>query len=262
VNRVSWTVLAVVFLLVCIIAIAGIIGVSCTGSTKASTSANGGVYISLGDSVAAGNGASDPATTSFAALLARDEGATLMQLAKAGATTQDVIDTQLPHALDDLRSKKVAFVTVVAGGNDLAALVPNAACVQDPLPAACPLAPALAGVERNLGSILAQLRDAAPTVPIILLAYPNFFSGTGHPFEAPAGRVLPQLDDMIRKVAARYAHTAVADVAPAFEGKGRALTHVLDAKFDPHPTDAGHRIIATTFETALKRLGVAPRSPA
>ena len=44
-----------------------------------------GVYISLGDSIAAGNGASDPATTSFVALLDRDEGGLpLINLAKAG----------------------------------------------------------------------------------------------------------------------------------------------------------------------------------
>lgn len=254
--RPGWTLLAIVLLAVLIIAIAGAVAYACGGTTRASTPAKEpGVYISLGDSVAAGNGASDPRTTSFAALLARDESTALVQYAKAGATTQDVLDTQLPPALDVLRTKKVAFVTLVAGGNDLAALVPNSACVKDPLPPSCPLDATLAGVESRLDRVLAQLRAADARVPVVLLAYPNFFSGTGHPFEAPAGRVLQRLDDLIRRVAARYPRTAVADAAPPFQGNGAALTHVLDPQFDPHPTDAGHRVIASVFEAALRTLG-------
>jgi hypothetical protein len=88
--------------------------------------------------------------------------------------------------------------------------------------------------------------------PIVLLAYPNLFSGTGHRFEAPASRVLPRLDDVIRTVATKYQHTAVADPSAAFEGHGRELTHVLDTPFDPHPNDAGHRVIADAFIDVLK----------
>jgi len=59
-------------------------------------------------------------------------------------------------------------------------------------------------------------------------------------------------DEVIARVAARYPHTAAADAAPAFDGNGRTLTHVLDPQFDPHPNDAGHRLIADAFEEALK----------
>ena len=45
----------------------------------------------------------------------------------------------------------------------------------------------------------------------------------------------------------------VADAASAFDGKGGSLTHVLDEKFDPHPNDAGHRLIADAFVNALKQ---------
>ena len=47
-------------------------------------------------------------------------------------------------------------------------------------------------------------------------------------------------------------HTALAAAAPAFEGEGATLTHVLDPHFDPHPNDAGHRAIADAFEAALR----------
>ena len=87
------------------------------------------------------------------------------------------------------------------------------------MPASCPLDDALRKVEAQYDAILQRLRAAHPDTPIALLAYPNFFSGTGHVFEAPASRVLPRLDDVIRAVAANYPHTVVADAAPAFEGR-------------------------------------------
>lgn len=266
-SRTLWLALAAVLVVSVTSAVAGIVAVSCDGltqsatraSTPTATAAPPATYISLGDSIAAGNGASDPGTTSFVALLDHDEGdLPLLQLAKAGATTVDVINAQLPTALDVMSRDRIAMITIAIGGNDLAALVPNATCVQDPLPAACPLDETLAGVERNLDTILSRLRAATATAPIVLLAYPNFFSGTGHAFEAPASRVLPRLDDVIRKVAARYPHTAIADAEHAFDGKGRTLTHVLDPQFDPHPTDAGHRIIADAFEAALRQERGAP----
>lgn len=212
----------------------------------------GSMHLSLGDSVAAGNGASDAARTSFAALLASREGLVLHNLAVPGATTQDVIDGQLPDATALLDgSRDVRLITISAGGNDLAALIPNAACVEDPLPAACPLDETLADIEERLHTIIGAIRVADPDLRVVLLAYPNFFSGTGHAFEAPAGRVLPRFGDMLRRVGARYARTAVAEAAPAFEGRGGALTHVLDPAFDPHPNDAGHRAIADAFAAAL-----------
>src|SRR5437764_128692 len=126
-----------------------------------------GLYISLGDSIAAGNGASDPATTGFVALVDHDEGALpLINLAKAGARTQDVIAKQLPWALAAMNGRDVAFITVSAGGNDLAALIPNASCVQDPLPASCPLDETLRTVAANLDIILSRLRAENTSAPI------------------------------------------------------------------------------------------------
>ncbi len=229
------------------------VATACGGSSAAKTYS--GLYISLGDSVAAGNGASDRATTSLVALLAKDEGGLdTANLAVAGATTGDVIEKQLPQAADASRGKKVAFITISAGGNDLAALIPNTSCQLDPLPASCPLDEELAKVESNLNTIMQQVRKIDGRTPIVLLLYPNFFSGTGHPFEAPAGRVLPRLDEVIARVAAKYQHIAVALGAPAFEGRGGELTHVLDPVFDPHPNDAGHRLLADAFEEALRRV--------
>ncbi len=225
------------------------------GGGSASEAPYEGLYLSLGDSVAAGSGATDASSTSFAALVAKDAGSIeIANLAVAGATTRDVIEKQLPRAETAAGGRKLAFITVSVGGNDLAALIPNTTCQQDPLPASCPLEPALSQVEADLDALMKQLRAAYPKTPVVLLLYPNFFSGTGHPFEAPAERVLPRLDEVIARVAARYQHTAVAAAAPAFAGRGASLTHVLDPAFDPHPNDAGHRLIADAFLAALKRV--------
>jgi lysophospholipase L1-like esterase len=235
------------------VALVAIVATACGGSSAAKTYS--GMYISIGDSIAAGNGASDPATTGFVALLAKDEGGLeTANLAVAGATTGDVIEKQLPEATEAARGKKLAFITVSAGGNDLAGLIPNTSCQVDPLPASCPLDDELATVETNLDAIMKRLRAIDGRVPIVLLLYPNFFWGTGHAFEAPAARVLPRLDEVIARVAAKYPHTAVALGAPPFEGRGGELTHTLDTQFDPHPNDAGHRALAAAFEEALRRV--------
>lgn len=224
------------------------------GNSASSSDSGGTLYLSLGDSVAAGAGASEPAETSFPAVLAEQRDVDLVNLAVGGATTRDIIDRQVPQAITQLEGDDLAFITVSAGGNDLAALIPNATCQQDPLPETCPLDESLARIEDNLVTIMDKLRGAFPDTPVVLLAYPNFFSGTGHPFEGPAGRVLPELSELIGSVASQYEQTAVADAAPAFEGSGDELTGVNDPHFDPHPNDAGHRAIAEAFQEALERL--------
>ena len=241
-------------LLLATLAIAALVPLACDGDMSAGqpTTASSAIYLSLGDSVAAGNGASDPRTTSFAARVAADEGLTLVNLAVAGATTTEVIEKQLPEITEAAAGRQVSLITISAGGNDLAALIPNAACQEDPLPATCPLDAALDGVSQRLDTILADLRRSYPDTDIVLLAYPNFFSGTGHVFEAPAARVLPRLGDTIRDIAARHDNVAVA--TPSFEGRGAELTHVLDERFDPHPNDAGHQLIADAIGKARDRL--------
>jgi lysophospholipase L1-like esterase len=247
----SGAILAVVLGVVVLFAFVGaaVLIASMQDSTSGS---DGDVYVSIGDSIAAGNGASDAETTSFVALLAAREEVTFRNVAKAGATTQDVLVDQLGPALVPIQAARVAFVTISAGGNDLATLIPNVACVEEPLPDSCPLEASLERVEANLDRIISYIRETNTSVPIVLLAVPNLFSGTGHAWEAPAGRVLPELGRVIRDVASRYDHVAVADASGAFEGRGGELTHILDDAFDPHPNDAGHRAIADALAEALE----------
>jgi len=225
--------------------------VAAVGGSSSGGEPSSDVYISMGDSVAAGNGANDASTTSFAGLVAARQEVTLYNVAKAGAATRQVLDEQLPLVLPILGSDRVRFITISAGGNDFAALIPNAACTEDPPPPACPLDEALAGVSARLDELLHLLRDANLRVPIVLVGYPNFFAGTGHAWEEPAGHVLPQLVDAMQSIASKYDRVAVATPSFHEQSRSRALTHVLDEPFDPHPNDAGHAIIADAVERAL-----------
>ncbi len=228
--------------------------VGAIGGSSSGGEPSGDVYVSMGDSVAAGNGASDADTTSFAGLIATRHEITLYNVAFAGATTRQVLDEQLPLVLPILGSDRVSFITISAGGNDFAALIPNGACTEIPPSPACPIDEALVDVSARLHELLRFLRDANLRVPIVLVGYPNFFAGTGHAWEGPAGRVLPQLVDAMQTVASKYDRIAVA--TPSFHEQSRdlMLTHVLDEPFDPHPNDAGHAIIADAIEAALEQI--------
>ena len=217
----------------------------------------GGVYLALGDSIAAGGGAS-AASTSYVALVAQalrsrfGEEMELQSLAVGGHTTQDLIDQQLPRALERLVAGDVRVVTVTIALNDLGVYFVDGACLPDPSVPACPLEDGLLEVEQRLDRILGDLREAGPGATIVILAYPNFYSGTGHQLERPAEIAFDLLDGVMSTVAKRH-NVLVADPRAAFQDRGNELTLLLDAEPDFHPNDAGHRVIA---DAVLEVLGV------
>jgi lysophospholipase L1-like esterase len=219
---------------------------------------SGGVYLALGDSVAAGSGASDAASTSYVALVAGalrsrfGDALELDSLAVPGHTTQDLIDDQLPAAVERLREGDVRLVTLTIGGNDLNQYGVHPACVRDPSDPACPLEDGLLEVERRLSLIFEELREAGPEATIVTQAYPNLFSGTAHQFEWSAETAFDLLNGVITGVARRHG-VLVADPRRAFVGEGGELTHLLDPAPDAHPNDAGYRVIAVAF---LEVLGI------
>jgi len=216
------------------------------------------VFLALGDSIAAGEGASDPAATGFIPLVAEalrerfGEGVTLASLAVPGHTTQALIDEQLPTALDLLATGDVMLVAVVIGGNDLQQYAADPDCVTDPASPDCPLEDGLLEVESRLATILGALHEAAPETAIVVLAYPNLFSGTGHVYQRQAEIAFDLLDGVIVSVARRY-DAVVADARRSFDGAGHELSHLRDPTPDAHPNDKGHRVIA---EVVLEALGL------
>ena len=253
-------------LLVVLALIAVTTGVACRGgSSGVTTSAllpegeSGGVYVALGDSIAAGYGASDADTTSYVALVAAalrerfGPDLEMLSLAAGGHTTQDLINTQLAPALEALRQGDVRLVTVTISGNDLSSLQtwPDAAaCIQDVTKPPCPVPEILAGTEERLSTILSRLREAGPDTALVIQVYQNFYSGTGHQYAQAAEQAFGLINDLILRVAERYG-ILVADPGAAFAGRGGELTHILDPTPDSHPNDAGHQAIAEAFLDVL-----------
>ena len=237
------------------------------------------LHLALGDSVAAGVGASDPADTGYVPLLyeqLRDDldcwpqpaprcrSLHLQNLAVGGATTVSLIAGQLPAAVDLLEERNadrrpgndVRVVTVTVGGNDVFRPVVDA-CETDPTAPGCiaTVAAQLQQVATNLPVILAALVDAADAdATVAVMTYYN-------PLEAcvladlaqladlvleggalPGGQVLPVgLNDIIRQ-------SAAATGAVVAETFGALDTDDLVGGEDClHPDDSGHRIIADAF---------------
>ena len=217
--------------------------------------ATGGVYLALGDSIAGGGGASD-ASASYVALVTQalrsrfGEELALHSLAVASHTTQALIELQLPQALERLEAGDVRLITLTIALNDLGVYFVDETCLPDPSVPACPLEGGLLGVEQRLDRILGELREAGPGATIVILAYPNFYSGTGHQLERPAEIAFDLLNGVISTVAKRH-NVLVADPRAAFQDRGNELTHLLDAEPDFHPNDAGHRVIADAFLAVL-----------
>ena len=217
---------------------------------------SGGIYLALGDSIAAGSGASEPDINSYVALVTEalrshfGEELELRSLAEGGHTTEDLIEEQLPAALESLREGNVRVVTVTISGNDLQQYSLAPACVVDPSDPACPLEDGLLEVEQRLDRILSDLRAAGPDTVIVIQAYPDLFSGTGHELARPAEIAFGLLNGVIVAVAERQ-DVLLADPRRAFLGRSGDLGHILDPTPDFHPNDDGHRAIADAFIEVL-----------
>ncbi|WP_439656801.1 SGNH/GDSL hydrolase family protein [Lentzea sp. HUAS TT2] len=238
------------------------------------------VYVSIGDSYATGfspNGTGE----SFAQIVAKQSGLKLINLACNGATSADLATrpacgpdaggrTQLDAAVEALRGKKAALVTVVIGGNDLA----PCALSQEALECATRT---VADIQTNVAGTLTELREVAPDVKIVGLTYPDVFLGAWVNPSFPNGKNLARLSvtmfqDFNTKIAAQYGRFGAkfADVTSTTGGYGALTELTQDPKYgqipasvakvctltyfcdrtDVHPTPAGHQVIAEAVTAA------------
>ena len=195
-------------------------------------------YVSLGDSLAVGVGASDPRTHGYAPLyrdlLQRETGreVRLVQLGVSGETSESFINgPQLAHAQDVLRAPG-AVATLSIGGNDLLAVAGGTDAEREA---------ALVRYARNLNRILKTLEgasDPAPEITILALYNPAPGSFT----DEWTGK----LNTQIRTVAERNG-VSVAAADRAFLGHEAAYARY---PWDIHPTDQGYEALARAFAQA------------
>ncbi|MDP8952812.1 MAG: SGNH/GDSL hydrolase family protein [Actinomycetota bacterium] len=198
-------------------------------------------YVSLGDSLAVGVGASDPDERGYSPLYrALLEGETgrevrLTQLGVSGETSDSFIngpDPQLARAESALAENPGAVVTLSLGANDLLSSTDE------------DREEALARYSRNLDYILRALNgasDPAPRIAVLALYNPAPGSFT----DVWAGR----LNDEIRTVAEKNG-ASVAAGDRAFEGREAEYAHYARNPWDIHPTDAGYEALARAFAEA------------
>jgi lysophospholipase L1-like esterase len=229
------------------------------------------LYLALGDSLAAGEGATNPHRLGYVGLLDSFLQLSLTNLAVRGETSSTFISHgQLKAALKTITNpgKDVQLVTLDIGGDDLFNLImPGGPCV-DPTTSACTTAfgNTLTIFAENYTAILEALTSALgddfPDKNILVMTYYNPFSGTGSIYEAPVDQALlgtdgtincsanrtnaakEGLNDLITCIGESFGVTVV-NIYPLFEDNALALTHIAEG--DIHPNNDGYAFIANAF---------------
>ena len=259
-------------------------------SPSPSASGGGGLYVALGDSLAAGYqpGGAELRDTAYPALTAGRLGATageltLENLGCSGETTTSLVKggkcdfaagSQLEQAEKLLEaSDDVALVTIDIGGNDLLRCVRGGAQID----AAC-VKSGVATVKKNLPTILDRLRAAAgPDVPVLVLGYYNPWlaaKALDQPVKGvdAAAKAYTSLSTTI-EAAAKASGTTFVGLDEAFSTNdttpttinGRSvpenaakictLTNICTAA-DIHLTDEGAATVARVLAKAAQQAGV------
>jgi lysophospholipase L1-like esterase len=240
---------------------------------------NAKLYVSLGDSLAYGRGATKRDETAWVPLVFQGLGPgwALANWGVPGYTSRDLLDRELPNALaqiterrnDAIPGNEAAAITLEIGGNDLLVLyedlvltgkcpsvaesLPKAECVDG-------LRGALDRFAPNLRTAIDQLQAGAPGVPIFLATLYNPFSGGSQnldgigalALEGQADTPFPTgLNDAIRTVGAEKGVHVVEWYEP-FLGK---VNEYISSDLI-HPNDTGHRVMADAVLAAMARAGV------
>jgi lysophospholipase L1-like esterase len=254
------------------------------------TAQEGPAYLALGDSLAFGVGATNPAAEGYVGLTHfglessssfAGSGLELVNVSEPGATSGDLLvtDGQLEKALreiqeraeDDVEDNEVELISLDIGGNDLLQLAePDSPCILDTGSTACRqgISAMLSGLETNLEIILTRLTDAAPEAEVYVLDLYNPYSGTGDQREVIADFAVQQVNGVITATASGPAFRTVGLVTifELFEDRGQQWI----ASDGIHPNDAGHRVMAEALLAAIEErpvevptdLASAPTDPA
>lgn len=256
----------------------GVLALFLVQAAPAAAHAQSTLYLALGDSLAVGDGASDPATTGYVGLMtdyyagaSHGNAKAAVNLAVGGETTESFMGEQMSSAVETIQdpSTDVTVVTISIGGNDLLNLLnePTDPCVIDPSSAVCQaeLALALGGVATSYPILMSTLVTALAQDPgverIFVLTLYNPFGGTGSPYEVPidyallgsdltvdcvadqSNQLAIGLNDIVACTSAAFGATVV-DGYAVIGDDALALTHIGDPGFNIHPNDDGYEAIA------------------
>ena len=175
-------------------------------------------YMALGDSVPVWNGTRSYPYRILAHYQRTLRRLTLDDIAISGATTESMLNGGQYHAaLQYLRAHRghMALITIDIGGNDVVYCASPTGIDQ-----AC-ATQARAAIKRNLSTMLAGLRAAAPHVPLVGMTYYNPFLGNwlaGGAARSSALATTPGLLALNRELTSLYGGTKkTADVEGAFK---------------------------------------------
>jgi lysophospholipase L1-like esterase len=223
----------------------------------ASRAAGQGMYVALGDSIAAGIGSSLPRTRGYAALvdarMQRVLGAqvSFANLAVPGETAESFTNGgQLARFQQQISDSSAAGIPIVAvtvslGGNDILSLAGSDQAQRQAT---------LDAFRATYLSALQSIRSTVgPDVPVVVTNYYDLSEGDAAVTDSDSWWVA-QFNLAIHDVAAQASAT-VADISRAF------AAHISDytlKPFDVHPTNAGHLAIA---DAVWKALGIDTDAP-
>ncbi len=252
-----------------VVALAGFVTV---GALPAAAAPSAIQYVALGDSYAAGQGAPPYLNTclqtdqSYPKLL-DGEGRIELQdnLACSGATTFEVIETQLPVLSALASDTRLVTLTVGAADLDLSGVL--TACTAVP-PVNCETAirealSMLPMLGRNLTELYAAVALAAPQARIVVTGYPHLFEPVD-PLFITVNAAIDQLNNTIEQ-AVSLANDAdinihYVDVTDEFAGHGIGALPAAVLFINPpsvglpdafHPTAAGYQAYADAISAAL-----------
>jgi lysophospholipase L1-like esterase len=218
-------------------------------------------YVALGDSYAAGLGTPQAAgwcarsPQAHPQLWAKASGADLTSVACSGATTTDVLASQVSTL-----SASTDLVSITVGGNDsgfaptviTCVLATDSGCTAAVRRARTSITGTLPG---RLDTVYAAIRERAPDARVVVLAYPRLFDTAG---ACPGGMSLAKrralnaaADELAEVIRARAEHAGFvfADVRAAFAGRGICSrtpwvnrVSVLRPADSFHPTATGQRL--------------------
>ena len=233
-------------------------------------------YVALGDSLAFGVGATNPAAEGYVGLVHyglqqssryEESDIELINVSAPGAKSDELLteDGQVDQAIEAIERRRdeaegpgteVELITLDIGGNDLLALADEGSpCLDSASGEECRLAlgQMLGRLQENVTEILRRLREAAPDAEIYMIDLYNPYSGTGDEREVIASIGVEQVNGVLSVAASDPAlNVNMVPVHELFEGRGSQWV----ASDGIHPNDAGHQVLALALLSALQGVPV------